>query len=76
MTPDELRTAAIELFGQKGWTAKLAMCLHIERSTIYRYVEGQLPISGPVEAAVNCWLERFRSTGQKPPQAEGPHQGF
>ena len=51
MTADKLRKAAIELFGRRGWTTDLAAALKLDRTTIYRYVHGQIPIPGPVEAA-------------------------
>ena len=66
MTADKLRKAAIELFGRRGWTTDLAANLKLDRTTIYRYVHGQIPIPGPVEAAVTCWLALFRKTGQRP----------
>lgn len=66
MTADRLRKAAIEIFGQRGWTTDLATALKIDRTTVYRYVQGQIPIPGPVEAAVTCWLSVFRETGRRP----------
>jgi hypothetical protein len=60
MTPEALRKAAIELCGERGWARRLASYLNIDRTTVYRYVRGQLPIPGPVEEAVKCWL-RLRS---------------
>lgn len=66
MTSDELRAAAIELFGAAGFTAKLAAKLGVQRSSVHRYVTGQLPVPGPVAAAVECWLSRSR---ENPPQA-------
>lgn len=66
MTPDELRDAAIEIFGRRGWTTDLAACLRIDRTTVYRYAQGQIPIPGPVEAAITCWLEVFRESGKRP----------
>jgi hypothetical protein len=66
MTADELREAAVEIFGRRGWTTDLAACLKVDRATIYRYVQGQLPVPGPVEAAVSCWLSVFRASGRRP----------
>jgi hypothetical protein len=65
MTADELRAAAIELFGRRGWITDLAACLGVDRSTVHRWMQG-VPISGPAEAAVTCWLRRFRETGERP----------
>ncbi len=61
MTANELRDASIELFGSRGWVTDLATRLKVDRTTIFRYVHGQLPIPGPVEAAVTCWLEVHRA---------------
>ena len=66
MTADKLREAAIELFGRRGWTHDLAASLKLDRTTIYRYVQGQLPIPGPVEAAVLAWLRELRAKGKRP----------
>lgn len=66
MTADKLRKDAVELFGGAGWTSALAAALKIDRTTVYRYVHGQIPIPGPVEAVMACWLERFRTTGKRP----------
>ncbi len=66
MTADALRDAAVEIFGRRGWTTDLAACLGVDRATIYRYVQAQLPVPGPVEAAVTCWLSVFRQSGKRP----------
>lgn len=66
MTADELREAAIELFGRRGWVTDLAAGLRIDRTTVYRYTQGQIPVPGPVDAAVSCWLQVFRETGRRP----------
>jgi len=58
MTPDELRSAAIQLFGEKGFVSKLAKQLGVERTQVWRYLNGRTDVPGPVEAAVKCWLWR------------------
>ena len=60
MTPDELKAAAIELFGERGWVAALAASLELERTQVWRYLHGHAPVPGPVAAAVKCWLSRKR----------------
>src|SRR5437016_1623494 len=65
MTANDLREAAIELFGRRGWVTDLAICLKVDRTTVYRWMQG-VPIPGPVEAAVTCWLERLHETGKRP----------
>lgn len=55
MTGDELKEAAIKLFGERGWQSALSSRLGIDRTQVWRYVSnGKVP--GPVAAAVNCWL--------------------
>ena len=56
MTPAELRSAAVKLYGPKGYTAALAKALKIDYTQVWRYLSGRTPIPGPVEAAVECWL--------------------
>lgn len=71
MTPEELRSAAVALFGPRGWMTDLAACLRVDRSTVHRWMNsGSIP--GPVEAAVSCWMDRFKSSGEKP---ELPERG-
>ena len=65
MTPEELEANAIALFGRRGWIADLAACLHVDRATVYRWIQrGVIP--GPAVAAVSCWMDRFRATGVRP----------
>lgn len=66
MTADALREAAQEIFGRRGWITDLAACLRVDRTTVSRYVNGQIPVPGPVAAAVTCWLRAFRETGRRP----------
>jgi len=56
VSPDELRQAAIRLFGERGWVAALALHLGVERTQVWRYLNGRTAVPGPVEAAVKCWL--------------------
>lgn len=65
MTTEEFRSAAVEIFGERGFTAALSACLGVERTQIWRYLNGAT-IPGPVAAAVTCWLSSYRSTGKKP----------
>ena len=66
MTAIDLRDAAIEIFGRRGWTTRLAECLGIDRTTVYRYINAQTPIPGPVDAAVKGWLTTYRRSGERP----------
>ncbi len=66
MTPDELKAAAIEMWGERGWVSALASALHIDRTQVWRYVNSQTPVPGPVKAAVECWIGVYRKTGQRP----------
>lgn len=56
MTPAEFETLSIALNGgrQHGWKTAIADRLRLGYSTIKRYASGELPIPGPVEAAVRC----------------------
>lgn len=65
MTAEELRRAAIHLFGERGWMSRLAEALDVDRSTVSRWFGG-LPIPGPVAAAMHSWLLLYKITGQKP----------
>lgn len=65
MTAEELRRAAIHLFGERGWMSRLAEALDVDRSTVSRWFGG-LAIPGPVAAAVHSWLLLYKITGQRP----------
>ena len=66
MTPDELKAAATEIWGERGWVAALAASLKIDRTQVWRYLASKTPVPGPVDAAMSCWLGVFRSTGRRP----------
>ena len=57
MTPQQFKDAAIRLHGEDGWQSAIARALGVKHSTVWRYLNGKLPIPGPVIAAVTCWLE-------------------
>lgn len=66
MTPEELRAAAIEIFGsERGWQSRFAAALGTDRSSVSRYLNGPF-VPGPVAAAVTCWLAAFRANGTVP----------
>lgn len=69
MTPEELRQAAILLFGERGWMSRLAEGLDVDRSTVSRWFAG-LPIPGPVAAAIRGWVLLYRLTGRTPEQLD------
>lgn len=74
MTGEELRSAAVELWGERGFVSALSRALGVERTQVWRYLNNRTQrIPGPVEAAVACWLARFRETGQRP---DGGQDGF
>jgi hypothetical protein len=56
MTGEQLKQALIQLHGSHGWQATAARRLRIDASSLRRYAGGQLPVPGPVEAAVRSWL--------------------
>ncbi len=57
MTPEELRSACVELYGY-GWQTRLAEALGVDGSTVRRWVSGAVPIPNPTAAAVRCFLDR------------------
>lgn len=57
MKPEDLKAAAIQLHGPYGWQTLLAASLRVNVSTVRRWCAGQVPIPGPVEAAVACFLK-------------------
>lgn len=68
MTADELRAAAIEIWGERGFVTALATNLKIDRTQVWRYLNGNT-VPGPVDAAVTCWLRAFRESGRRPGEA-------
>ena len=62
MTPAELRAACIKLYGSHGWQAGLAEALGVDGSTVRRWSSGAVPVPNPVIAAIECFLERQRSS--------------
>jgi hypothetical protein len=76
MSAEELRQAAILLFGERGWMSRLSEALGVDRSSVSRWFAG-LPVPGPVAAAVTAWLKLYELTGETPYEIEGlidPHQ--
>ena len=65
MTAEELRRAAIVLFGERGWMSRLAEALAVDRSSVSRWFAG-LPVPGPVAAAVTAWVMLYELTGRRP----------
>jgi hypothetical protein len=61
MTPDELRSAAVDLYGARGWVAALATRLSKDRTQIWRYLRGETPIPPLVAEVVTSDLKAKRS---------------
>lgn len=55
MTPAELIEIGKFLYGY-GWQTRLAEALMVDGSTVRRWVSGAVPIPGPAQAALNCFL--------------------
>ncbi|ESQ77686.1 hypothetical protein [Asticcacaulis sp. AC402] len=70
MSAEELRQAAILLFGERGWMSRLSEALGVDRSSVSRWFSG-LPVPGPVGAAVAAWLKLYELTGERPYEIEG-----
>jgi len=71
LTAEELRRAAIVLFGERGWMSRLSEALGVDRSSVSRWFAG-LPVPGPVAAAVQAWLALFELTNGAPGQFRAP----
>ena len=56
MTGEELKQAAIGLYGKWGWQARVATALGRNSSTIRRWVSGELSIPLSIEVAVRGLL--------------------
>jgi len=70
MKAEELRQAAILLFGERGWMSRLSEALGVDRSSVSRWFAG-LPVPGPVAAAVRAWLKLYEITGEMPYEIKG-----
>lgn len=66
MRPDELKEIAIEIWGERGFVSSLASALGVDRSQVWRYLNGKTEVPGPVAAAATCWIKSFRKDGSKP----------
>jgi hypothetical protein len=55
MSGEELKQALVALYGGWGWQTKAAEALGVDASSIRRWTGGQIPVPGPVAAAVNCF---------------------
>jgi hypothetical protein len=71
LTAEELRRAAIALFGERGWMSRLSEALGVDRSSVSRWFAG-LPVPGPAAAAVTAWLEIARLTQCEPGAFKAP----
>lgn len=68
MTAEQLRLAAIELFGEvRGWKTRLAEALKSDPGSVTRWLSGTIDVPGPVEVAINCLLAAARKPGKKRP---------
>jgi len=68
VTPEELKSGAIEIWGERGWITALSAALGVDRTQVWRYLNSQTVngVPGPVAAAMTCWLKVFRKTGARP----------
>jgi hypothetical protein len=66
---EEFRLAAIHLFGRIGWKKNTALAFGVTESTVYRWVNENVPIPHYAASAMGAWLIVFELTGKRPPQA-------
>lgn len=64
MTPEELKTGAITLFGER-YILALAKLLGRDRTQIWRYVNGQTPIPELVARVVTIEMAKMRRHGER-----------
>lgn len=68
MSAEDLRVAGLKLFGpERGWQSRLAEALGVNRAAVTRWLSGSVPVPGPVEVAVSCWLLGFQGKPCWPP---------
>jgi hypothetical protein len=65
MTPDEFRSIGELLWGGK-WKTKMAEFLQVDRTSIWRYANGDAKISVILSIALRSWEEKFQRTGEVP----------
>lgn len=56
MNANELKDAAIQLYGKRGWQTALAAALGRDVSSVRRWTSAQVAVPGPVAAAVKGFL--------------------
>lgn len=56
MQPQELRQAAVVLYGDRGWQSQLAEALGVDGSTVRRWLSGAVPVPNPAAVAVRLLL--------------------
>ena len=61
MTPERLRAIGVRLYGP-DWQQPMAKALQVNPSTIWRWETGAVPVPGPAQAALKCFLRE--KTGQ------------
>jgi hypothetical protein len=65
VTANDLKALAVGWFGERGWQSRLAALLHVDRSTVTRWMQTGI-VPGPVIAAVDCWARSGGPPADKP----------
>lgn len=54
MNGQQLKDAAIKLYGNRGWQSRLAEALGRDVSSVRRWASGQIPVPAPVALALQA----------------------
>ena len=65
MTPSALRNLSITLWGRKRWRPALARFAGTHRTTVYRYLRGELEIPPSIERALELRKEKHMESERK-----------
>lgn len=66
MTPEDFCVVGVRLYGERGWRTQLATRLGMDRTTIWRYANGQRRIPLRITLAMGMLeREKWRADGRE-----------